>query len=65
MAHGFTGAQLADAAGVAPTEAGCTQFQEYSYLGGKVKHFKDIGGTHGSTFGNTCTKAQVMKALGL
>ena len=58
-AMGYTGAQLADSAGVTIG----TDFQEYSYLGGRVKHFKDIGGTHGSTFGNSVTKDEVKKAI--
>jgi len=58
-AMGYTGAQLADSAGVTVG----TDFQQYSYLDGRVKHFKDIGGTHGSTFGNANTKAEVTKAI--
>jgi len=62
---GFTGAQLADSAGVVPAEAGCDNYREYTYLGGRARHFKDIGGTHGSVFGHQCAKHQVAKALGL
>ena len=64
-AMGFPGAQLADNTGTVPAEDGCDNFREYSYLGHRVKHFKDIGGTHGSVFGELCTKNQVKKALGL
>ena len=62
---GFSGAQLADSAGQEPTEGGCANYREYSYLGGRVRHFKDIGGTHGSVFGHQCARHQVAKALGL
>ena len=58
-AMGYTGAQLADSDGVTVG----TDFQQYSYLDGRVKHFKDIGGTHGSTFGNAVTKDEVTKAI--
>merc|ERR1711981_923101 len=38
-------------------------FVEYSYLDGRVKHFKDVGGTHGSTFGNANTKAVLEEVI--
>jgi len=59
QAMGYTDDQLEDDEGVeiAPN------FYEYSYLGGRVKHFKDVGGTHGSTFGNANTMAQLEKII--
>merc|ERR1712013_90733 len=52
-AMGYTGTQIPDSDGVEIA----SNFVEYSYLGGRVKHYKDVGGTHGSTFGNENTKA--------
>jgi hypothetical protein len=56
---GYTGEQLADSDGVTIG----TNFVEYTYLGGRVKHFKEIDGTHGSTFGNALTKVEVQKMI--
>ena len=58
---GYTGAQIPDADGVSVGD----NMVEYSYLGGRVKHFKDIDGTHGSTFGDFDTEAQVKKIFGI
>jgi len=60
-AMGYTGAQIPDADGVSVGD----NMVEYSYLGGRVKHFKDIDGTHGSTFGDPDTEAQVKKIFGI
>jgi len=60
-AMGYTGAQIPDADGVSVGD----DMLEYSYLGGRVKHFKDIGGTHGSTFGDSDTEAQVKMIFGV
>ena len=59
QAMGYTGSQIPDSDGV---EIG-DDFVEYSYLDGRVKHFKDIGGTHGSTFGNANTKAVLEEVI--
>ena len=36
---------------------------QYSYLDHRVKHYKDVGGTHGSTFGNENTKAVLEEVI--
>jgi len=59
QAMGYTGSQIPDSDGVEIGE----DFVEYSYLDGRVKHFKDIGGTHGSTFGNANTKAVLEEVI--
>merc|ERR1711971_1380744 len=59
QAMGYTGEQIADNDGVEIA----TNFVEYSYLDGRVKHFKDVGGTHGSTFGNANTKAVLEEVI--
>ena len=59
QAMGYTGEQIPDSDGV---EIG-TNFVEYSYLDGRVKHFKDVGGTHGSTFGNANTMAVLEEVI--
>merc|ERR1711994_129895 len=59
QAMGYTGSQIPDSDG---TEIG-EDFVEYSYLDGRVKHFKDVGGTHGSTFGNANTKAVLEEVI--
>merc|ERR1712055_1193728 len=59
QAMGYTGEQIPDSDGI---EIG-TNFVEYSYLDGRVKHFKDVGGTHGSTFGNANTKAVLEEVI--
>ena len=40
---GYTGEQILGSDGVEVAE----NFVEYIYLGGRVKRFKDIGGTYG------------------
>merc|ERR1711936_335944 len=57
-AMGYPGSQKADNAGQV-----IGGLQVYSYLGGRVKHFKHIGGTHGNTLGNAQTKEEVKKAI--
>lgn len=57
-AMGYSGKQQADDAGEVDGE-----IQVYSYLGGRVKHFKHIGGTHGNTLGNAQIKEEVKKAI--
>jgi len=59
QAMGYTGSQIPDSDGVEIGE----DFVEYSYLDGRVKHFKDVGGTHGSTFGNANTKAVLEEVI--
>ena len=59
QAMGYTGEQIPDSDGVEIAE----NFVEYSYLDGRVKHFKDVGGTHGSTFGNANTKAVLEEVI--
>merc|ERR1719234_1609472 len=59
QAMGYTGEQIPDDDGVEIA----TNFVEYSYLDGRVKHFKDVGGTHGSTFGNANTKAVLEEVI--
>ena len=36
---------------------------QYGDLDHRVKHYKDVGGTHGSTFGNENTKALLEKII--
>ena len=36
---------------------------QYEDLDHRVKHYKDVGGTHGSTFGNENTKALLEKII--
>ena len=59
QAMGYTGEQIPDDDGVEIA----SNFVEYSYLDGRVKHFKDVGGTHGSTFGNANTKAVLEEVI--
>jgi len=59
QALGYTGTQIPDSDGVEIA----SNFVEYSYLDGRVKHYKDVGGTHGSTFGNENTKALLEKII--
>jgi len=59
QAMGYTGEQIPDSDGVEIA----ANFVEYSYLNGRVKHFKDVGGTHGSTFGNANTKAVLEEVI--
>ena len=59
QAMGYTGEQIPDSDGVVIAEG----FVEYSYLDGRVKHFKDVGGTHGSTFGNANTMAVLEEVI--
>ena len=59
QAMGYTGEQIPDSGGVEIAQ----NFVEYSYLDGRVKHFKDVGGTHGSTFGNANTKAVLEEVI--
>jgi len=59
QAMGYTGEQIPDDDGMEIA----TNFVEYSYLDGRVKHFKDVGGTHGSTFGNANTKAVLEEVI--
>ena len=57
-AMGYPGRQQADDAGEV-----IGGLQVYSYLAGRVKHFKHIGGTHGNTLGNAQKKEEVKKAI--
>merc|ERR1712156_706245 len=59
QAMGYTGTQIPDSDGVEIA----SNFVEYSYLDGRVKHYKDVGGTHGSTFGNENTKAVLEEVI--
>merc|ERR1719237_928092 len=59
QAMGYTGEQIPDSGGVEIAQ----NFVEYSYLDGRGKHFKDVGGTHGSTFGNANTKAVLEEVI--
>merc|ERR1711936_701528 len=59
QAMGYTGEQIPDSDGVEIAQ----NFVEYSYLDGRVKHFKDVGGTHGSTFGNANTMAVLEEVI--
>merc|ERR1711962_1871109 len=59
QAMGYTGTQIPDSDGVEIA----SNFVEYSYLDGRVKHYKDMGGTHGSTFGNENTKAVLEEVI--
>ena len=36
---------------------------QYEDIDHRVKHYKDVGGTHGSTFGNENTKALLEKII--
>ena len=56
---GYTGEQIPDSDGVEIAE----NFVEYSYLAGRVKHFKEVGGSHWTTFGNENTRREVTKAI--
>jgi len=55
---GFSGRQLADDAGEVNGN-----LQVYSYLDGRIKHFKHIGGTHGDTLGNAQIKSEIKMAI--
>ena len=55
---GYSGEQQADDAGEVVGE-----LQVYSYLAGRLKHFKHVGGTHGNTLGNARIKEEVKKAI--
>ena len=57
-AMGYPGRQQSDDAGEV-----IGGLQVYSYLAGRVKHFKHIGGTHGNTLGNAQTKEEVKKVI--
>lgn len=57
-AMGYSGRQQDDNAGEL-----VGGLQVYSYLGGRVKHFKHIGGTHGNTLANAQIKEEVKKAI--
>jgi len=58
-AMGFTGTQLADSAGV-EVGTGGKSVEEYSYLGGKVRHYKLVGERHG-TGPNHNTVQQILR----
>jgi len=59
-AMGYTGDQIEDSAGVMDG----SDVQVYTYLGGRVRHFKMIGGTHGNAgAGNDYVKAVVKEAI--
>jgi len=57
-AMGFSGRQLADEAGEVNGN-----LQVYSYLDGRIKHFKHIGGTHGDTLGNAQIKNEIKMTI--
>merc|ERR1712107_512474 len=59
QAMGYTGTKIPDSDGVEIA----SNFVEYSYLDGRVKHYKDVGGTHGSTFGNENTMAVLEEVI--
>merc|ERR1712123_91694 len=60
-AMGFTGAQLADSAGVS---IGSTDkpVEEYLYLDGRVRHYKLVGEGHGTNVGHTKVQ-EIVKAM--
>jgi len=59
---GYPGPQLADSAGVSiGTDA--QPVQEYSYLGGKVRHYKLVGEGHGTGPGHTKVQEIVKAAV--
>ena len=59
QAMDYTGEHIPDSEGVKIAE----NFVENSYLDGRVKHLKDLGGTHGSTFGNANNMAVLEKVI--
>merc|ERR1712212_768318 len=62
VAMGYSGPQLADSAGVSiGTDA--QPVQEYSYLGGKVRHYKLVGEGHGTGPGHTKVQEIVRAAV--
>ena len=56
---GYRGEQMPDSEGVKIGK----NFVEYSYLGGRVKHFKEVGGSHWTTFGNANTRREITRAI--
>jgi len=59
-AMGYTGDQIEDSAGVMDG----SDVQVYTYLGGRVRHFKIIDGTHGNSgIGNNNVAAVVKEAI--
>merc|ERR1711892_43121 len=64
QAMGYTGAQLADSEGVSVgTDA--KPVQSYTYLNGKVRHFKLVGEGHGTGPGHPVVQEIVRAAIGL
>jgi len=62
QAMGYTGAQMADSDGVmVGTDA--KPVQEYSYLNGKVRHYKLIGEGHGTGPGHDVVREIVRDAI--
>merc|ERR1712215_239064 len=62
QAMGYKGSQLDDSAGVS---VGTTDkpVEEYTYLDGKVRHFKLVGEGHGTGPGHTVVREIVRKAI--
>jgi len=57
---GYTGDQIADSDGVMVDE----DVQMYSYLEGRARHFKIIGGTHGNSgVGHSYVRAAIKEAI--
>jgi len=56
---GYKGEQVPDHKGVEIAK----NFVEYSYLGGRVKHFKEVGGAHTTILGHENTKREVTRAI--
>ena len=56
---GHRGEQLPDCAGVEIAK----NFFEYSYLGGKVKHLKVVGGTHSNTMEYEHTRREITRTI--
>ena len=62
QAMGYTGAQLADSEGVSVgTDA--KPVQQYTYLNGKVRHFKLIGEGHSTGPGHEVVREIVRDAI--
>jgi len=62
VAMGYTGAQLDDSAGVSIGTAD-KPVQEYSYLGGRVRHYKLVGEGHGTGPGHAKVQEIVRNAV--
>lgn len=58
QAMGHSGRQLGDGEGEVEGS-----LQTYSYLGGRARHVKVIGGSHGSVFGNSEVRSEVRRMV--